>query len=92
MCYIITIGQGNTCKERKMKNMKYEVVVNHEFSKYYYLNDKEGHTVAFIEYWGVGSEKYCYFVHTYVNNRNNKEKKFATLKDAKKYIADFLAA
>jgi hypothetical protein len=83
-------GARATGKELKMKNMKYEVVVNHEFSKYYYLDDKEGHTVAFIEYWGL--DKLCYIVHTYVSNRNNKEKKFETLKEAKKYVADFLAA
>ena len=73
--------------------MKYEVSVIDSTCKFYKLNDKNGKRLATIEFCGWKFYKYnVSFAFDAVENNLNKSRNFRTLTEAKKYIADVLAA
>lgn len=76
-----------------MKNMKYEVSVIDSDCKFYKLNDVDGERLATIEFAGWKFYKYnVSFSYKKVENNLAKERNFRTLAEAKKYVAEVLAA
>ena len=73
--------------------MKYEVSVIDSTCKFYELNDKNGKRLATIEFCGWKFYKYkVSFACDAVENNLNKSRNFRSLAEAKKYIAEVLAA